>query len=121
MKKTGFTLVLAALTGLLLKSCTKDKVSVPVVTAVTDTISYSQKVQPLIEQNCSTTGCHDAGTAQNGYNLSNYTGIRDNAEDMLNAMRGQNGFALMPPGGPMLPDSSILQFEAWIAQGKLDN
>ena len=118
MKYPGFFILVLAAAGLSLKSCTKDKV--PVVTPVANTISFSQKVQPLIQQNCSTSGCHDAGTAQSGYNLSNYTGIRDNAQAMLNAMRGQNGFALMPPGGS-IADSSILQFEAWIAQGKLDN
>ena len=121
MKTLAFTLLLSAATGFFLNSCTKDRVPVVTFPAITDTISYDQKIRPLMELNCSTSGCHDAGTAQNGYDLSTYTGVRDNASDMLNAMRGQNGFTLMPFGGPALADSSIAQFEAWIAQGKLDN
>jgi len=121
MKKLFFTFALAALTGLSMKSCAKEKVPVQITTDITDTISYSEKIQPLIDINCATSGCHDAGTAQSGYDLSTYAGISTNASDMLNAMRGQNGFTQMPFGSPMLADSSILQFEAWIAQGKLDN
>jgi hypothetical protein len=31
------------------------------------------------------------------------------------------GFQLMPIGGPQLPDSTIQAIKCWIAQGKLNN
>jgi hypothetical protein len=33
----------------------------------------------------------------------------------------QDGYQLMPIGGPALPDSTIQKIACWISQGKLDN
>lgn len=120
--KQLFYILAIIVSGLIFHACSKEKApKQPITTTITETISFSQKIQPLIQQNCATSGCHDAGTAENGYNLSNYAGISNNAEDMLYSMRGQNGFTPMPFGGPMLENMLIDQFQAWIAQGKLEN
>jgi len=113
-------LSVAAITAISIPSCTKDKAPEIVTTDITDTISFNEKISPLIDLNCATSGCHDAGTATSGYDLSTYEGIRDNANMMLNAMRGQ-GAVQMPYNLPPLADSSIAQFEAWIVQGKQNN
>jgi len=120
MKKFLTFLSVAAITAVSIPSCTKDKAPELITTDITDTISFSEKIGPLIHINCATSGCHDAETATSGYDLSSFQGISDNASMMLNAMRGQ-GAVQMPYNLPALPDSSIAQFEAWIVQGKLNN
>lgn len=119
MKQLIFVLPLLALA---INSCTKDRSPViPFNPYMDDTVSYSTTIAPLIMQNCSTTGCHDAATAENGYNLTSHANISASAEKMYDAMRGLNGFTQMPYSADPLPDTSIYQFEAWIVQGKLNN
>lgn len=108
--------------ALLAVSCTKDKVpAIAIDPNCPDTISFAQKIQPMISQNCSTSGCHDASTQASGYNFTNHANIAANASIMLSAMRSESGVVPMPQGGPSLPDSLIQQFSCWSAQGKMDN
>lgn len=121
MQKYFFFVPLVTL-AFLTASCKKDKVSAVVIDPLcTDTISFSQKIQPLINQNCSTSGCHDASTQASGYNLTNHANIAANANIILSAMRSESGVTPMPLGGPVLPDSLIQQFSCWNQQGKMNN
>ncbi len=107
---------------LLTASCTKDKVAAIVIDPnCPDTISFAAKIQPLVNANCSTSGCHDANTQASGYNFTSYEGIAPNASIMLSAMRSESGVVPMPQGGPSLPDSLIQQFNCWTGQGKQNN
>jgi hypothetical protein len=99
-------------------SCTKEKTPFSQIPTCNGTVSFANDVLPLMEQNC--TGCHNAGNASGGYNLSDYTTIAAHANATLGSMRN-SGYKLMPQGGPALPDSSIQLIECWIYQGKLDN
>lgn len=99
-------------------SCTKDKApNIQFDPSCSDTISFSQDVMPIITDNC--ISCHDEGNST-GYTFTTHSSISDNAGDMLGAMR-QEGFQLMPQGGPALPDSLIKTFSCWIQNGKLNN
>jgi hypothetical protein len=106
-------IVIASLTS----SCTKDKVPVP-LEAITcnDTISFSQQIAPMIQNNCAS--CHGSGAGTNPV-LSNYSEISSNSVSILNTLKGTP--QLMPQGGPALADSLIQQFQCWIQQGKKDN
>ncbi len=103
-------------------SCKKDKApGVGPVDVCADTVSFTQVVQPLIEQNCATSGCHDANTAQSGFNFSGHFNISVFSDSMIGAIRHDPGFVPMPFAQPKFADSLIQQIECWIAQGKLDN
>jgi len=124
MKKLHKIFLTAALAlPVLLQSCTKDNVSQYSTSgsACSDTISFSATIQPLILQNCATSGCHDAGTQASGYNFTNHGTIAANASLMISAMRWESGVAQMPQGQPQLPDSLIQKFSCWIDQGKQNN
>ena len=111
---------LIVLFGLLfIVSCKKDMTPLPNLDCA-DTISYSQQVQPFIDLNCTTSGCHDA-SASGGYNLTTHSGVSNNAAIILSAINHDSGTTPMPMGGSKLPDSTIQQFDCWISQGKLDN
>lgn len=121
--KTQLISIGAVLLGIvLLTSCTKDNVTEynTLSTDCQDTISFAAKIQPLVQQNCATSGCHDA-TASAGYEFSSHAQISANASIMLSTMRWEQGVTAMPQGAPQLADSLIQQFSCWIQQGKLDN
>ena len=98
-------------------SCTKDKAPLP---GCPQEISFSNDVLPLIQQNCSTSGCHDA-SASGGYVLTNYSQISTNAEMILSAIDHETGVTGMPLGSPKLSDSLINNFRCWVRQGAYDN
>ena len=122
MKSKTLILVAGMFTLLLTFSCKKDKVSTGIVNSdCADTISFSATVLPLITQNCSTSGCHDANSGSAGYTLTSHQDISPSASQVLGAMRHDAGFAPMPEGAPKLADSLIQYVECWISQGKLNN
>lgn len=120
MKKTTSLLFLSGVMILALflpSSCSKAKTppALPQVVC-TSTISFSQQIAPMIEENCS--GCHGAG-AGTAPVLSNYEEISTNADAIIQALRGTP--QLMPQGGPALADTLIQQFQCWMQQGTMNN
>jgi hypothetical protein len=95
-------------------SCKKDKVDTECLS--TETISFSNQIKPMIDNNC--ISCH--GLGMTSPNLSGYANVSSNATKILNSMNG-SGAQLMPLGGPALNDSLISQFSCWISQGKKNN
>lgn len=124
MKKTLLIVVLALSLG----SCYNDKYDklYPLPTTTTDPCdtaatpsTYAAIVQPIINQSCATGGCHDAGTASGGYNLSTYAGtkeIADNGRLLITVNSGS-----MPKGLPKLSDCKIKQLTYWVNHGALQN
>lgn len=117
-------LLVFGLTLVSVVSCNKDKTQIePIVEPgeCPDTISFATTVEPLIQANCSTSGCHDAATASQGYNLEGYTNISANASAISNVINHNGGVTPMPFGQPKLNDTLIKQFDCWVSQGTLDN
>ncbi len=113
--------VLVALTFSLSTSCNKDKTPLPVASDCPDTIFFSAVVEPMIQQNCSTSGCHSASSAAGGYNLVGHGNVSANASIILDVIKHEGPVAPMPLGQPKLNDTIIQQFKCWIDQGKLNN
>ncbi|MFM8242861.1 MAG: hypothetical protein ACKN86_08665 [Crocinitomicaceae bacterium] len=114
MKKSGLLIFCIVF----LFSCTKDKVggNLPFPDIIcSDTVSFNNEILPLIQNNC--TGCH---TNQNGYTFTNHANISFHSTAIIGSMRN-NGYQLMPKGGPALIDSIIQRMECWVKQGKLNN
>lgn len=101
----------------LFSSCSKDKVFVSTPPNCPDTVSFTNEVLPIIQNNCS--GCHSAGNGT-AYTFTNHGNIAASADAIIGSMKG-NGYQLMPQGGPALADTLIQKVECWIFQGKLNN
>jgi len=103
-------------------SCRKDKVEevIPVEEECPEERSFSQDVLPIISNNCSTTGCHDAGTQAGQYSFETYEQIDQHAVIMLSAMKLETS-SPMPQGQDQLADSLIQTFDCWMKQGQLEN
>jgi hypothetical protein len=41
-----------------------------------DSVCFNTQIQPLFNSSCAMSGCHDAITSAEGYNLTNYAGIK---------------------------------------------
>ena len=118
----NYLLKLLCLLIVVLFSCTKDKVSISNQVQNTDCpniISYSQQIQPLLNQSCATSYCHGGGS--NGYDLSNHASVSDNASIILSVIKHEPGVVAMPQSSAKLPDSVINHFQCWISQGMLNN
>lgn len=100
-------------------SCKSDKIQ-PIESDCPDVISFSSQIEPLIQQNCSVSGCHASGFVSPS--LTSHSEISANADDILTRIQlDPTNSQLMPSGGPKLADSLIQQFNCWVSQGKLDN
>lgn len=106
----------------LIVACTKDKVEVKEeMSSVCDAeISFATTIEPLINTNCSTSGCHDA-SASGGYVLTSHAEVSANADIILNVINHDQGVTAMPLGQNKLPDADIQNFDCWIQQGKQNN
>ena len=80
-------------------------------------VSFSNEILPMIEGNCSITGCHLTGG--NGILLEDYNSVKiwvDNGSLKNVVVDAQT----MPPSQP-LNSCQIEQFEAWINDGARNN
>lgn len=110
-------LVAIVVLGAFVFSCKKDKA---LEINCFDEISYAQEIQPLIEMNCTVSGCHDA-TEEGGYNFTTHQSVSEHADIILSAINHESGVAQMPLGEPKLADSLIVKFICWKNNGKQDN
>lgn len=112
-------------------------VEIPVtVAAPIPTISFSTDIQPVLQSQCTFSGCHPGvGPAQRDLRLNTYAQLLaggsggpvvtpgNGAESrIIRALRGTLPLTRqMPLGRPPLGDASIQTIETWIDEGALDN
>lgn len=82
----------------------------------TDNLRFEEDIQPIINANCATAGCHSGNTSRP---MNTYEAVRDYALDgslvariNLPASNPQS----MPPSGP-LDDCTIEKINAWVNDG----
>ncbi len=90
--------------------------------AVEGKVTYKQNVKSIIDNNC--VSCHGA-TPTGGTSLSlvTYTQVKNAMQNrgLLNRISLNNGnSALMPQGGPRLPQSTIDMVAKWQQDGLLE-
>lgn len=88
------------------------------VTCDTTAVSFNDDIFPIIDMNCSVTGCHVAGGSAPG-TFENYNQIKAKVDDgkFENRVIVQQD---MPPGAP-LSDCQILHITKWLNAGAPDN
>jgi len=119
-----YFLSISLLSTIVLVACAKDSVNFDpnalTLANCTDSISFINQVKPIIEQNCSTSGCHDV-SASGGYEFLTYPQISENADIIYRSMNHENGVNPMPEGAEKLSESQIKIVGCWKLQGKLNN
>jgi uncharacterized membrane protein len=96
-----------------------------------DTVYFVQQVLPIFQSSCAKSGCHDAGTAEEGIILDSYAniiatgGIKVNdptSSKIYEAMTEDDSEDRMPPP-PAAPMTSaqLTLISKWISQGAKNN
>ncbi|HUI66385.1 MAG TPA: c-type cytochrome domain-containing protein [Bacteroidota bacterium] len=94
-------------------------------------VSYTNHVQPLFNQACNYSGCHDDGAHQSPLKLTSWGNVvitlpgivvpgKPDASDLVLRIQGTVG-ARMPPGVNGLNQNQIDGIRAWIVEGAKDN
>jgi mono/diheme cytochrome c family protein len=85
------------------------------------TVSYSQKVLPIFQNNCYS--CHTSISTGGGWLMGNYNNDKMVAQSgrLVGAIMHQSGFSAMPKSAPKLTDCQIGTIKKWINEGCLNN
>lgn len=88
-----------------------------------DTICFESQVLPLLQTSCGMTGCHGNGSAQEGFDVSNYSTVMDavtpgdpRASTLYKVITDVNGEVFMPPDNPLTREQRTI-IQLWILQG----
>lgn len=88
-------------------------------------------VKPIFDGSCAFPGCHGGGSPAAQLDLTSYAGFTAGGvsgdltsstgepEDalLIKRVRALDGFPVMPPGGPALPEDQLSTLDGWIAAG----
>ena len=87
----------------------------------TTDVSYAQNIVPLLNQNCVI--CHSGTNPQAGLSLTNLAEVQGAVtyKNLIQRVRHETGYPVMPPSGVKISDCNIRQLELWIQDGMPDN
>lgn len=87
----------------------------------TGVVSYSQKVVPVLQQNCYS--CHTGSFPSGGILMGTYTADKVLAQNgkLYGTISHASGFAPMPQGMPRLSHCRIITIKKWIDSGMQNN
>ncbi len=125
--KTGFSILAVLLSMFLLYSCYYDHEDLLYgnnngpCTDTTGTVSYSQKVMPILQQNCY--NCHTGGFPSGGIVMGSYNADKALAQNgkLYGSISHMAGYAAMPQGAPSLSACRIAVIKKWIDAGMQNN
>ena len=115
----------AATAAITVNSC---KHEVPVAT--TGDVCFESEILPIFQSSCAKSGCHDAGSAAEGYILNSYQNIMNTGEndgivpfnssksEIIEAILESDADKIMPPPGntPLTTEQKNLLI-AWVNEG----
>ena len=94
-----------------------------------ENVSYSEHIQPLFNNHCNSTGCHNSADAAGGINLTSYSGVfaspflvipfAPDESQLYLSVSGQTVNIMPPPFGNTFPlnDNQINGIRVWILEG----
>jgi hypothetical protein len=114
---SGF-LLLAGFCLILLVSCKKED-SPDTVDCTGLTPTYNSDIKAILDASCAKSGCHDAATMANNYDLSTYASASTVSQNdrFLGAVQHKSGFSAMPQDGPKLSQDKIDLLTCWVQNG----
>ena len=93
----------------------------PIVTCDTASISFSDDVLPIIQDNCYT--CHNQAANFGNVTLEGYDNLRIHVDNgnLLGTITWSPGFSPMPQTGAKLLDCEVAKIDKWIKIGAPNN
>lgn len=92
-------------------SCSDDEPSV--TEECDDSITLSQNIQPIVEQNCAIAGCH----------LDSQAPLFTDSDDIIanaNRIKARTSAGTMPPSGA-ISSTLVSEIACWVDNGAIDN
>lgn len=93
-----------------------------------DSVYFANEIQPLVNANCSMSGCHDAITHEEGLNLTTYTGIlkivspgKSSSSKLYKEIVRTDKDRMPPPPMPAMSADQVAKIQRWINQGAVNN
>lgn len=98
-------------------SCTHE----PVAVADMEKVCFTEDILPLFQNNCTSSGCHDASSSRAGYNFEDYIHIMEaitpnDAQGSKAYQAITNSWNIMPPSNP-ISSANRNKILIWIEQG----
>jgi hypothetical protein len=91
---------------------------------IKDSVCYLTEIQPIINSNCAKSGCHDAITHEEGYDLTSYFNVLElvkpghpDKSKLMEVITGSGEKAMPPPPAPPLNQEQINLISQWITEG----
>jgi cytochrome c553 len=120
MTKHFFSYLTILSVAIYLSSCEKEKSLSNYTDKVTcneadDTLNtYSGKISTILNDNCATSGCHNATTHAKGKNYSDYANAKNNFDaEALCTIYQEGSCTPMPRGASKLSDADIHDLTCW--------
>jgi uncharacterized membrane protein len=88
----------------------------------TSTVTYSNTIQSILEDNCYT--CHneeDASSIGGNVVLDSYQAVEEKANRVLKAVQHAEGYSNMPKGQAQLDECTIAKIRIWVEDGAPNN
>ncbi len=84
-------------------------------------VSYSQKVVPILQQNCYT--CHNSSFPSGNVLMGTHITDKIIAQNgrLMGTIKHAVGFSIMPKGMPKLSNCQIATINKWVVGGMLNN
>ncbi len=125
--KNGILILTLLLTAILFGSCYYDKEDLLYgstngpCTDTTGTISYAQKVQPILQQNCYS--CHTGNFPSGNIVMGSHTADKALAQSgkLYGSISHAPGYSAMPKGMAALSTCRLAVIKKWIDNGMLNN
>lgn len=126
MQKSFFVFTIFSLSLLLgVASCGKDNTNADYTAnadcsaIVSADNTYNNSIKAIIDANCATAGCHNAFTATEGIDMSDYAKTKNVFENKpaLCSIHHGSGCEPMPDNLPKLSDAIINKIDCWVKSG----
>jgi hypothetical protein len=103
---------------ILLVSCKKED-SPDTVDCAGLTPTYTSDIKTILDASCAKSGCHDATSMANNYNLSTYATAKPVSQNdrFLGAIQHKSGFNAMPQDAQKLSQDKIDLLTCWVQNG----
>lgn len=128
LKNAASTFTISAVVAIVVAGCYNDNKETlyPAPdpgSCVTANLRFSTDIQPILNANCATPGCHNTSSSAGGFVLDTYQGVTAavSAGRLLGTIRHESGYSAMPKGNNKLADCEISKIAAWIDAGAANN
>ena len=117
--KQKFTLIVFFLLLAQFLSCTKDKAKEPETSCGMQNVSFTNDIEPILENSCNLSGCHNAGSFNGDY--TTYSGVKEKVDNGSFKNRVLDLKDMPAPPVDPLNEEQLEKISCWLEDGAPNN